>query len=552
MFALTDVPFSRAGSYLSLNYLSGHDGDSDAVVLRTTRGGVSSPDLLRVEPSSPPPEPRSARFTPAVLTVPAADGEVSIAFTSTRALTVTAGAAVSLVAEEPGPHDAWVDLAPGRFRYSRVTSETVLEFEVLAGDVRFEQDWDGARSTSAALVLERGAVVAVTERDDEPDRSGHGVAVPSWEEWWAAVPEVRGEHRDGRLVSAYVTWSSIVDASGLLSRPTMLMSKNWMTRVWSWDHCFNALAAGSFPDLAWAQVTVVFDRQSPHGNLPDCVSDRVSSYGYVKPPVHGWTLRLLRERGTIGAAQCAALFPALERWTQWWLTERVAPGRRLPHYLHGNDSGWDNSTVFLSGVPVESPDLAAHLVVQMDVLAEIAAENGAVEAAARWTVESQRLLDALLEELWEGDRFTAVHTPTGRRVDSASLLLSMPLVLGERLPPEVFSALADRLETGGYRTPWGVATEPVDSPHFDPDGYWRGPVWAPATHLLVDGLRRGGATALAGDLADRFCRLVARSGSAENFDPLTGAGNRDGALTWTASTFLVLAAELHDGRLVAP
>jgi len=46
------------------------------------------------------------------------------------------------------------------------------------------------------------------------------------------------------------------------------------------------------------------------------------------------------------------------------------------------------------------------------------------------------------------------------------------------------------------------------------------------------------------DLRTRFCRLVSKSGMAENFDPITGANLRDPAYTWTSSVFLIFAHQL--------
>jgi glycogen debranching enzyme len=92
-------------------------------------------------------------------------------------------------------------------------------------------------------------------------------------------------------------------------------------------------------------------------------------------------------------------------------------------------------------------------------------------------------------------------------------------------------------------TEHGLATESPRSPHYQPDGYWRGPIWAPPTLLAVHGLWRLGQRGLARDLARRFCLLCERQGFAENFDALTGAGLRDRAYTWTSSVFLVLARE---------
>ena len=92
-------------------------------------------------------------------------------------------------------------------------------------------------------------------------------------------------------------WSATVRPLGFVTRETVLMSKHWMDKVWSWDHCFNALAlAPSHPDLALDQFLVVFDHQVATGALPDSVTHSEVLYNFVKPPIHGWVFSLLRER----------------------------------------------------------------------------------------------------------------------------------------------------------------------------------------------------------------------------------------------------------------
>jgi glycogen debranching enzyme len=98
-------------------------------------------------------------------------------------------------------------------------------------------------------------------------------------------------------------------------------------------------------------------------------------------------------------------------------------------------------------------------------------------------------------------------------------------------------------EKGHFLTRHGLATESPKSRYYQPDGYWRGPIWAPATLLIADGLAACGEKALARTIARRFCDLCAAGGMAENFDALSGAGLRDRAYTWTASVFLILG---HD------
>jgi glycogen debranching enzyme len=94
-----------------------------------------------------------------------------------------------------------------------------------------------------------------------------------------------------------------------------------------------------------------------------------------------------------------------------------------------------------------------------------------------------------------------------------------------------------------HLTEWGPATQLPGTDEYEDDGYWRGPIWAPSTVIIEDGLRTSGNIELADTVSSRFRRLCETSGFAENFDALTGAGLRDRAYTWTASAYLLLAHE---------
>jgi glycogen debranching enzyme len=267
---------------------------------------------------------------------------------------------------------------------------------------------------------------------------------------------------------------------------------------------------------------------------------------FVKPPLHGWALRRLRElMPALDRAELTDAYRRLESWTRFWLTARRVPGCTLAHYEHGNDSGWDNATTFDPGRVVETPDLAAVLVLQLRELAELAGELGLADEAAVWTEAADRMRLALLD-LWNGEQFVVRAAGTERTWTSTSLLDLMPIVLADDLPDPVRHALARRIHQ--HLTPCGLATEPPTSPRYQADGYWRGPIWAPATVLVEHGLRRSGLTELADEVSGRFRALCERSGFAENFNALTGAGLRDRAYTWTASGYLILAGAYQHRR----
>ena len=422
----------------------------------------------------------------------------------------------------------------------------------------------------ALTTAERGAVI-------EPDDSGHweivieefetsrspyvlqssfaevtAAVAGRFDEFVTAVAPWRSVHTPAAGLAAYVVWSATVGPAGFLQRPGVLMSKHWMDKVWSWDHCFNALAlAQGQPELALDQFLTPFDYQDEQGALPDSVTHSEVLYNFVKPPIHGWALQALRQRlpKDLDPTDLEAIYQRLSAWTRFWLDARRVPGHTLAYYQHGNDSGWDNSTVFDRARVVETADLAAFLSQQLHVLAGLATELDLPCEAQEWAALSDQMQQAMLHELWEGDGFAAKDPRTGELFRADSLLNLLPIVLADRLPRDVVEWIAERLR--GQLTEWGLATEPPTSPHYRADGYWRGPIWAPSTVLLEDGLRRAGHLELADDISSRFRALCEKSGFAENFDALTGAGLRDRAYTWTASAYLILAAE-HEDRIQLP
>ncbi len=102
--------------------------------------------------------------------------------------------------------------------------------------------------------------------------------------------------------------------------------------------------------------------------------------------------------------------------------------------------------------------------------------------------------------------------------------------------------MVENLKKRRTDSPFGLSTEPRSSPLYESDGYWRGPIWAPATMIVADGLDDIGEHELADSLRESFCQMAQRSGMAENFDAQTGVGLRDPFLyTWTSSVYLIFA-----------
>ncbi len=400
------------------------------------------------------------------------------------------------------------------------------------------------------LTIDDNHTVGIAARNVRPVAQDLVRVETEWQLWLDRVVEstpalsVSDAAQSARALAAYTNWASIVSPMGFVRRPAMLMSRNWMDRVWSWDHCFNALAVAPVdPALAWDQFCLFFDHQDEQGVWPDLITDDHRAWGHVKPPVHGWTLGLLMKHPWLTRDHLAQAYPALCRQVEFWLTHRDADRDGIPGYHHGCDSGWDNATCFDLAGQVESPDLSALLILQMDVLADVARRLGIEADAGRWSRHADALLRRLIEHNWMDGVWKCPRSGDHATASAGdSLLPYVTLVLGKRLPESIFDAMVEQLtRPGRFITPHGLATEALDSPLHQVDGYWRGPIWAPPMMLITDGLARGGRNDLASDLAKRFCRMCITSGFAENFDATTGRPLRDRAYTWTASIFLLLA-----------
>lgn len=559
-FSVSQVPFSAPGSLLNLSPVLGEGVVSADVHLITHRGGTN-PVLRLVPLHDGSPVGTEWEADPARLQWVHDRGLIEAAFESADTVRMrgqSLGLRLLAFRQTLSAHSGtycFTDPVDGSAVFTDYESGRRYRISTLRG--RCELVGGGVLGAA-----ERGAVVTAGETGSweivieefptarppyRPTRSFEEIcqdAATGFGQFLDDVAPWRSDDTPAAALAAYVLWSAIVRPAGYLGRPAVLMSKHWMDKVWSWDHCFNAIAlATGRPDLALDQFLLPFDHQSESGALPDSVCQWGVLTNFVKPPIHGWALRRLRSRlpEDLDTGTLADIYAKLSAWTHFWLDHRRVPGQELPYYQHGNDSGWDNATVFDASRVLQTADLSASLVGQVRELMALATELHRPAEQQVWADTADRLQQALFDQLWDGRRFTARNPVTEVLSSAQSLLNLMPITLGEHLPAVAARSIVAGL--GDHLTEWGLATEAPSSSHYRADGYWRGPIWAPSTVLVEDGLRRGGFSLLADQVSHRFRRLCEKSGFAENFDAVTGDGLRDRAYTWTASAYLILAGD---------
>ncbi|MHB1110577.1 MAG: amylo-alpha-1,6-glucosidase [Devosia sp.] len=315
--------------------------------------------------------------------------------------------------------------------------------------------------------------------------------------------------------------------------------------------------------------------------------------GITQPPVAAFAVRRLFERAKdkeLAARHASALLPKIDAWHRWFYANRDPHGEGLVAILHpwesGRDNsvdwdeafervptvgidpytrrdtqhadpahrptreqydrylwlvqhfrslGWDNSKLHdASPFQVIDPGFNAILIRGCSDLAALAETLGEPEIAQANRARAEMGL-AALDGLWSDQhgQYLCLDRTTGALIDSASIGGILPVFGG--VPKDRAHEIARGIErqAGGVRF-LIPSHDPLD-PRFEAKRYWRGPAWLVMNYMIADGLQAIGETEVAGHIVRSSLELIAQSGFAEYYDPLTGEPCGGGRFTWTAA-----------------
>lgn len=381
-------------------------------------------------------------------------------------------------------------------------------------------------------------------------------------EWAEKYPAVPAEFQDTAKTAVYIIWSHIMLPDGLLKDRVVYMSRNHLVNAFGWQQGYQAMAAWKDPSAAFQMLHNMFDYQLPEGQLPDFVNSLAVMYLCTKPPFQGFAATWILDHADLSGLareQYFELYGPMVKWTEWWFNYRDTDHDGVMQYNHSDESGWDDSSMYARGFPLETADLAAFLVLQTEVLSRFAEKLGLLTDAKKWKEKSEELLSQVID-FWEKDRFVPTLSTTHEKVYSDSIAVYQPIILGKRLPQYMIDKIAEQLdEEGAYITEFGIASEKLDSPLLSLQNcFLRGNIVSPVQLMMSAGLYEAGKTELAEKIAVNFCRKVKRDGFAlchypydreylklesPDFNLAFGSDIRL-ATSWTAAVFLFLAGNI--------
>ena len=390
----------------------------------------------------------------------------------------------------------------------------------------------------------------------------------------------------GRLYTpAGRSWIFPIPGSGTGSEPRV--PDDWT--IFGWDTFFNALLLGTVSrDLAWSTLLAGTGTQYPNGNIPNWRSRRGGTPDRSHPPVGSFAaLRLHRAHADPEAL--AAAYPALLAWADWWVADKngrprregltpgllawgsdtdLVPGPgRVPPWEEGatghqraawesgqddlplwDEAEWDSRRQILA---MSAVDLCSYRALDLESLSLIARVLGDGSTAERLAADYRRLAATMNRVLWsETAGLYLDELPSGlsARVAASNFL---PLAAGipdARQAGRMIETLRDPARFWGD---WVLPTISRDDPAFVDQQYWRGSIWPPMNYLVLQGLRRYGFTALAGELARKGAEMFLADrcrtgGCRENFDARTGEGRGQRFQSWGPLFALGALEELGD------
>lgn len=440
------------------------------------------------------------------------------------------------------------------------------------GEAEFEKDAETVR------VRARGdAAVSWDTVPADPARVGELVEShdSSLHEWMGRAPRVA----PGRQAMVDLCWWVLGQNTLLLGgRPDgesiVVPSKLGYVGLWQWDAYFIALGLRhGAPELARTQMDVAIGHARPDGQLPDVVHDhgvlhssadlppgdlenlrRLGSPSVegedvplTKPPLTALTLELLSRQ--LGAQVVDDHLQAVLDSQQWWY-ERSDPGSTgWPAYLHPYSSGLDDSPVFDRNAILRSPDLAAYLIVQDQLLARWFERHERSGQAREYRTRADRLRTQL-EQRWDAERGLFVLQGENTEVTTRSILNLIALLIPELradIRDALIAQITDPARFGGQ---WLLPTVSRDDPDFSPERMWRGPVWINTAWLVIQGLRTQGKADLADQVTGNVLDLVMHAGGpSEYFNPDSGRKARTSTVLfgWSSALFVDLAVGDQEG-----
>ncbi len=545
--------FKRSGAWFGL-FQKGMDYGLTSLYLGSCHGmAARAPGRSNMIDIFPVHDGKKLPFTieavPAELTIVTAHGNIRFTFADKTKLIAQGDPGMGLLFEkETVQHESVHPRKDGAWEaFFRLTSAFIFKGTEGSGfdfnDGKDYWQWD---KLSSGLIQGRtrpaadGTFTLVMEefpyggtvRDSYPTYAEAKASMQAeWDEFYGKMPKFIEPLEQGRLNCEYTLWTYLTSPYGWAKHTMIQMFAGVMAS--QWQMCQNAVALQENLDTAIDLLMGPLARASEEGQLSDSYDDAAYESMMIKPPIHGWALKQIMKNHDLGkevaADKLEYIYAGVGKWGDWFMTYRDDYGTGLPMLYHGDETGIDDTTMFLNHGQLYTADICAYLILLFEAVGDLGKILGKPEDEVEaWYAKSKALLDRMIKTFWDGKQFVARVPGSMEAVTSGSLVHYVPAILGDRLPKEIIDKMvSDLSDEKVFNSPYGLASEDMGSDYFFPDGMsiGRGVVVPPVMLYICTGLWETHQKEAARDFAFRYCKALMDAGFPFLINPLNGRGS---------------------------
>lgn len=207
----------------------------------------------------------------------------------------------------------------------------------------------------------------------------------------------------------------------------------------------------------------------------------------------------------------------------------------------------------------ESVDLNSYLYAEKGFLKSMAEELGLEEDAAKYEEEAAALRDYINTNMYDEETGFYYDLQINEDGSEKKLLVNrgkgcegwLPLWAGLATQEQADRVVENMLDEEKFNLTVPLPVTSKDNDMFDPDKYWRGPVWMDQAMFGIEGMKNYGYDEEAVELVEKmFLNAEGLMGDGpirENYNPITGEGLHTKNFSWSAASFYLLYENVLTG-----
>lgn len=353
---------------------------------------------------------------------------------------------------------------------------------------------------------------------------------------------------------------------------------------WLWDSCFNAIILSHFSASdAKKEILSLLSKQFENGLIPHMIYwDKETSTDFpviewgkedtstiTQPPMIAYGVWQIYQKDQ-DVSFIKKVYRSLYHFYRYLLTDRDPHEKHLIGIMNPDESGEDNSPRF--DMPLNLPpkhsfkenaqkrfNLVAQnieckfdapfcmrnffwvkdvpfnaiMIANLKLLAKMAAILSYHEDADFFTKEAENISLAMRKFMLEDGLFLSTFGENYQKIKVKTWAIFAPLFAKMLTKGEAKKLIEKHLlNPSEFWTKYPVPTVSQDEPSFDPQDFWRGPVWMATNWFIYKGLKNYGFYDIAKQIKESSIALIEKSGFREYFNPLTGEGLGAKNFTW--------------------